>query len=190
MPTITYTTKMATPRGKVWPFVSDINNWAPLVRGYQSHEIISDRESIWTVRGEVGPISRITKVHINVTEWVDGEKVAFTLQGLNEPVSGEGAIIIRDDGDGTEISGTGSVQFGGALGPMVNRLLAPFVQSVTDELVTKVVAAVQNAPGGTAAVTPRTAEDGAARLRRLYLWIVRWMKTTFGRGHSAPPPAP
>ena len=35
-------------------FVSDMNNWAPFLTGYQKHEIIDDTDSIWTLKGEVG----------------------------------------------------------------------------------------------------------------------------------------
>lgn len=184
MPEVTYTTRMTTPRSMVWPFVADINNWAPLVKGYQSHQIINDRESIWTVRVEVGPLSRITKAQIQITEWVEGEKVAFTLKGINEPVTGAGAITIHDDGPGTEISGTGNIEFGGTMGRMVNRLLAPFVESVTDDLVTKVVAAVQGP-------SPLAERPTPSAFRKLLSRIIGWLKRFLGRGtppESCEPP--
>ena len=96
MPGISYTTKMNAPRARVWEFVKDMDNWAPFVQGYQSHVKINDRESIWTVKGEIGPMSRVTKAHVIITEWVEGERVAFTVKGMNEPITGEGAIIISD----------------------------------------------------------------------------------------------
>jgi carbon monoxide dehydrogenase subunit G len=144
MPEIAYRTTMAAPRSTVWEFVRDMNNWAPLTRGYQAHEIISDRESIWTVKGDVGPISRITKFRVTITEWLDGERVAFTVDGLNEPINGKGAITIAD-GDGpasTAIQGNATIEMGGTLGPVVNHLIVPFVEEGADELVTKIVIAV------------------------------------------------
>lgn len=183
MPSLSYTTTMTTPRARVWLFVRDVNNWAPLVKGYQSHELITERESVWAVKGELGPVSRTTKFRITVTEWVEGEKVAFTVKGLNEPITGEGSITVRDDGSGTQISGNGTVQFGGALAPMVNRLIAPFVQSTADELVTKIVAAVQGTPEP--AIEKPTATGSRNALVRLYLCILRWMKTKLsGRKQS------
>jgi carbon monoxide dehydrogenase subunit G len=143
MPEITYTTTMAAPRATVWDFVRDMNNWAPLTRGYQEHEVIDDRESIWTVKGDLGPISRITKFRVNITEWVEGEKVAFTVTGLNEPINGQGAITIADGDPGsTAIQGNATIEMGGTLGPVVNQLIVPFVEEGADELVTKIVIAV------------------------------------------------
>jgi len=144
MPEITYTTTMAAPRAAVWEFVRDMNNWAPLTRGYQAHEIVNDRESIWTVKGDLGPISRITKFQVTITEWIEGERVAFTVKGLNEPISGQGSISIAD-GDGassTAIQGHATIEMGGTLGPIVNHLIVPFVEEGADELVTKIVIAV------------------------------------------------
>jgi len=145
MPEVSYTAVMEIPRPTVWDFVRDMNNWAPLAKGYQTHEILNDRESIWTIKGEVGPISRTTKFHITITEWVEGERVAFTLEGLNEPITGEGAILISDsDGEaGTDIRGDATLTFGGSLGPILNQLIGPWVQQGADELVTAIATTLQ-----------------------------------------------
>jgi carbon monoxide dehydrogenase subunit G len=148
MPTVSYTTTIDVPRGEVWGFVRDMNNWAPFAKGYQSHEVINDRESIWIMKGDLGFISRTTKFHVRITEWIEGDRVAFTVQGLNEPIKGEGAIQLDDTGDasGTEIRGDASLSFGGPMGPIVNKFIGPWVQSGADELVTKIVAAVRQTP--------------------------------------------
>lgn len=144
MPTVNYTTTMAAPRAVVWEFVRDMNNWAPFTRGYQSHEIINERESIWTVKGDLGPISRVTKFHITITEWVEGERVGFTVRGLNEPITGAGAIHLTDAAEDsqTEIRGEATLTFGGSIGPVVNHLIGPFIKSGADELVTKIIIAI------------------------------------------------
>ena len=145
MPEVSYTTTIDVGRDAVWQFVKDLNNWAPFAKGYQSHEIINDDESIWTVRGDIGPISRITKFHIQITEWMDGEGVTFVVKGLNEPISGQGAIRLTDtnNGQGTEIRADANLEVGGALGPVVNHLLAPWIRGGADELVTKIALALQ-----------------------------------------------
>ncbi len=144
MPAVNYTTVMAAPRTTVWEFVRDMNNWAPFTRGYQSHEILNEQESIWTVKGELGPISRVTKFHIVITEWVEGERVGFTLKGLNEPITGGGAIRLADALSEleTEIQGEATLTFGGSIGPVVNHLIGPFIKSGADDLVTKIIIAI------------------------------------------------
>lgn len=135
---------MGAPRPRVWDFVRDMNNWAPFTRGYQSHEILNEFESLWIVRGDLGPISRVTKVQVLITEWIEGERVAFTVKGINEPLTGGGAIMLADShgGQRTEIRGDATIEFGGSLGPVVNHLIAPFIESGADELVVQIVEAV------------------------------------------------
>ncbi|GEM_PF-321885 len=137
---IKYEREIPLPRAQVWEFVKDINNWAPMAPGYQSHEVISDKEYIWVIKGEVGPLRRTTKVRVVVTEWVEGERVGFDLAGLNEPISGHGLITLSDSDGGTVIRGDGDVIYGGVLGPVVNRLMVPFVQQGSDELLDRIVA--------------------------------------------------
>jgi carbon monoxide dehydrogenase subunit G len=86
MPEVEYTTRMRLPVSDVWTFVSDMNNWAPFLTGYQKHEVLDETDSIWTLKGDVGILSRIVELRAHVTEWVAPERVTFTLTGLNEAV--------------------------------------------------------------------------------------------------------
>lgn len=121
-----------------------MNNWAPFTHGYQSHEVLNDRESIWTVKGDLGPISRVTRVHVTITEWLEGDRVGFSVEGLSEPLAGQGAIDLRDGDTATTtvIRGEATINFGGSLGPVVNHLIAPFIQAGADELVARIVIAI------------------------------------------------
>jgi len=86
---------MHQPLDAVWAFVSDMNNWAPFLTGYQRHQIIDATDSLWTLKGEVGILSRIVELRAHVTEWVEPQKVSFTLTGVNEDVDGGGTLILR-----------------------------------------------------------------------------------------------
>ncbi len=95
MPEVEYQTTVALPREAVWDFVKDMNNWAPFLTGYQKHEIENETDSIWTLKGDVGVLSRVVKLRFHVTEWNGPSKVTFTLTGLNEVVDGGGTLVIR-----------------------------------------------------------------------------------------------
>jgi carbon monoxide dehydrogenase subunit G len=79
----------------VWAFVSDMDQWAPLLLGYQSHEKKSDRESTWTIKGDVGSLSRIVDFRVSITEWNERESVLFTLEGVSEPLQGDGSFHLE-----------------------------------------------------------------------------------------------
>jgi len=94
MPEVEYSTTMALEPELIWDFVKDMNNWAPMLTGYQEHEIIDDTDSVWTLKGDVGILSRVVKLKAHVTEWNGPQKVAFTLTGLNEKVDGGGELTM------------------------------------------------------------------------------------------------
>jgi carbon monoxide dehydrogenase subunit G len=96
VPEVEYTTTLSLPRETVWTFVKDMNNWAPFLTGYQRHEILSDTDSIWTLKGDVGVLARVVKLKAHVTDWSGPDRVAFTLTGLNEPVEGGGELVMRE----------------------------------------------------------------------------------------------
>jgi len=145
MPKVDYTATIERPRAVVWEFVKDMNNWAPLAKGYQEHEVVNDRESLWTIKGDIGPISRVTKFHVTITEWLEGEGVGFALKGLNESITGEGAIRLNEAAGGasTEVRGEALLEFGGSLGPVINHMFVPWAKQGADELVTKIALTLQ-----------------------------------------------
>jgi hypothetical protein len=95
MPEVEYATRIALKPESVWDFVKDMNNWAPFLTGYQTHEILSDTDSIWTLKGDVGVLARMVKLKAHVTEWNGPTRVSFTLTGLNEQVEGGGTLEMQ-----------------------------------------------------------------------------------------------
>jgi carbon monoxide dehydrogenase subunit G len=94
MPEVEYSTTMRLPTEPVWAFVRDMNNWAPFLTGYQRHEIVDETDSIWTLKGDVGILSRVVELRAHITEWIEPSRVSFTLTGLNEQVEGGGTLQI------------------------------------------------------------------------------------------------
>lgn len=94
MPSVQHVALVEAPFPTVWQFVKTIGNWAPLVTGYQSHEEISESESIWFLKGELGGLTRVAEFKAIVQEWDEAHgRVRFTLEGVNEPVTGEGTFL-------------------------------------------------------------------------------------------------
>ncbi|MCB9727224.1 MAG: SRPBCC family protein [Deltaproteobacteria bacterium] len=94
MPEVTYRTTMNLPVRTIWDFVKDMDHWAPMLTGYQGHEVQSETDSVWTLKGDVGILSRTVKLAVHITEWRDAERVSFTLTGLNEVVEGGGTFTM------------------------------------------------------------------------------------------------
>jgi carbon monoxide dehydrogenase subunit G len=94
-----YSTTTRVPVDALWAFVEDMDHWARFVAGYQSHEKKSESESLWTLKGDLGVMSRTLTFRVLITEWNGPSRVRFQLSGLNEPMSGEGAFTIERAGD-------------------------------------------------------------------------------------------
>jgi carbon monoxide dehydrogenase subunit G len=143
MQSVNYAKTVEIPFPVMWDFIKDFSNWAPMVKGYQSHEVINDKESIWVMKGEFASFSRITKFNTAITEWVEKEKVAFEMKGVNEPVTGYG-IVQLSSGNGNDSNIVAELGFnaGGILGPLLNRMIKPWVKTVAEELVEKLVAGI------------------------------------------------
>lgn len=93
MPSVEHTKTVAAPFATVWPFVRDMDNWAPLVTGYQNHTRLNDKESIWALKGELGGLTRVAEFKAVISEWDESGRVLFTLEGVSEPVTGSGTFL-------------------------------------------------------------------------------------------------
>ena len=89
-----YTTTTRVPIDAVWDFVQEMDNWGRFVTGYQKHEKQDETHSTWTLKGNVGVLSRTLTFKVVITEWNGPGRVAFTLDGVNEPMSGEGTFTM------------------------------------------------------------------------------------------------
>lgn len=145
MPQVEYEKTAAIPLDVMWDFIKDFDNWAHMLNGYQRHQNLNDRESIWEVKGTIGKYRRQTKFHATITEWVQRQKVVFTVDGVNEVVNGFGNVALRTPNGGsqpTTLSARLDIEVGGAFGPVINRILTPWMKTVAEELVEKIIAAV------------------------------------------------
>jgi carbon monoxide dehydrogenase subunit G len=102
---VEYATTAKLPVQTIWEFVCEMDNWAPFLTGYQTHEKQSDDESLWTLKGDLGSMTRTVKFQVDVTEWAGPERVTFNLKGLNEAIEGQGEFRMERYEDETPDSG-------------------------------------------------------------------------------------
>ncbi|MCP4907987.1 MAG: SRPBCC family protein [bacterium] len=110
----THTVTTSVAADVVWDFVSDMDRWAPFLLGYQAHEKKSDSESIWTIKGDVGTLTRIVNFRVLITEWTEPERVRFTLEGIGEPMEGDGSFQLEMLGPSQTVIEAPSVEAPGA----------------------------------------------------------------------------
>lgn len=136
MPEIKRGTIVPLPVKEVWPFIADYNNWAPDMPGYEKHDTISDRESVWHITGHVGPINKTVPMRVLITEWQEESKVAFTIEAEGLPVTGKGSVDIKENGpQGTQMIFKLFIECSGFIGNLVNSQLVKMLPDMCDGFV-------------------------------------------------------
>lgn len=124
MPSGKHTIELPVSIERIWNFVSDMNNWAPLVPGYISHEIQNERRSTWSFKGDLGFMQKTVKLQIDITSWIEPTKVTFDLTGLSDNFAGDGYFEAEAlDESRTRMTGCLDITAKGAMGPMINSIL-------------------------------------------------------------------
>jgi len=95
VPEVEYSTTAKLPVETIWEFVREMDNWAPFVAGYQSHEKQSEKDSSWVLKGDVGVLARTVKFAVHIEEWNGPSRVTFSLTGVNEPMQGSGTFLLE-----------------------------------------------------------------------------------------------
>jgi hypothetical protein len=165
MPVVTAVREVDRSLADIWEFVQDFSNWAPLLRGYVKHEVQSETDSVWTLKGEAGPLSREVNLAVHITEYTP-ERVAFTLKGRDEAVEGGGAFIMEPSGEApvarprswwqrfvdwltgakepelargsARVTFEFTIEAQGPMGPMINAMLGPWAGEVAEELLVSI----------------------------------------------------
>lgn len=105
MAEVEYTTSARLPVDVIWDFVQEIDNWAPMLTGYQSHVKENADDSVWVLKGDLGAMTRTLKLRVHVSEWAGPERVVFQLEGLNEQMTGDGTFLMAryEDADAAPV---------------------------------------------------------------------------------------
>ena len=142
--THTLTTHLAAEA--VWDFVRDMDRWAPFMLGYQAHEQHDERESRWTLKADLGNLTRTVDFRVHIIEWVQPERVRFTLEGIGEDMQGDGLFQIETLGEGAQTEGEAR-----DVGPVA----APgLLARIWSALVRRLLLGARDAAGGAADARP------------------------------------
>lgn len=141
MPQGSHTVEVPLNIETIWAFVHDMNNWAPLVPGYIDHEIITERQSTWSFKGDLGFMKKKVKLQIDIKEWNEPSEVLFDLKGLSDNFIGGGYFKAESiDENTTNMTGYLDITAAGMMGPMINQILTKFVPQTAQELTDAIVA--------------------------------------------------
>jgi carbon monoxide dehydrogenase subunit G len=93
---IDYTVEIAAPIDEVWTYLWNIPNWAHLMIGFQTVKVVDERHSLWTLKGDVGMLSREVDLEVIIDDWEPRSFLNFTVNGLTEQIAGNGTFRIGE----------------------------------------------------------------------------------------------
>ncbi|EJR00594.1 SRPBCC family protein [Bacillus mycoides] len=138
-----HTIELKASPDQIWSFVSNINNWAPLVTGYVKHKIIDDKHSTWRLHGDLGFIKRDVSLNVEISEWHMPDKISFTMTSPTKKLIGSGFFHAESTSPSTtkvtsqleiQTTGKGAFIFNGAIKPFVPKMTKQLSKKMADEL--------------------------------------------------------
>jgi carbon monoxide dehydrogenase subunit G len=139
MPVGMHEITLEIPIKEVWHFVKDMDNWAPLLPGYISHEKMTEDQSNWTFKETVGILKKKISLQVAVKEWVEPTRVTFDLKGINENLNGNGYFQAESLGKNrTKMTGYLEMTAEGALAPVMNAVMKNSLPKSGEELTTAI----------------------------------------------------
>ncbi|WP_284139146.1 SRPBCC family protein [Virgibacillus sp. LDC-1] len=135
MPHGTHEMSMNVPIFSVFSFVSDMDNWAPLINGYVEHKKLNEKQSTWKFKGDLGIIQKTIYMGVEITEWKEPTLITFDLVGLNENFKGNGYFQATPINQSkTNVTSSLNITAKGFKAPVANPVLKSLVPKTTMEL--------------------------------------------------------
>jgi len=136
MPSDKQQVELDIPSGVIWKFISDADNWAPLVPGYLYHEKVNEELILWEFKSEIGIMKKKVHLMIHIKEWKEPCKVSFELKRKNEKYLGEGYLEVKAlNQNKTRVIGFLDINASGAMGSLANSLFKKAIEKSDEEVV-------------------------------------------------------
>ena len=150
------TVQVAAPIDAAWQYVENIHNWAELMPGLQSCDVLNADDSRWVLKVGVGALVRTVKVDVHVDEWAGPERALFTFKLQGDPVVGGGSYQARPLPDGRveltlslRVEGTGPMapMWEAMGGPLLPKFALAFARQLGEGIEKSITSAEGNAIG-------------------------------------------
>jgi carbon monoxide dehydrogenase subunit G len=142
-----HTIELPVSIDKIWTYISDIDNWAGTVPGYEHHEILNEKQSTWAIKGDLGIMKKTAKLQVDITEWIEPTKVVFHFKSLAEDFVGSGCYeAMALDDRHTRITGKLDLdpEAKGPMATMQKTVLKKFVPKTTKDITTAVAEQIKS----------------------------------------------
>lgn len=149
---------------EVWDFLLDISNWIREFDGYVGHEIEADGAIVVSMAAHVVFITKRSRLRVVLGEQDPPRRLRFTLEGLDDPLTGDGELTCTPDATGgTVIAFRVSLRASGVAAPLLEEFLERVVPSTIGDLSAR-ISDLLDGGSPTADAEPRESLKSGARV--------------------------
>ncbi|GHH98421.1 CoxG family protein [Neobacillus kokaensis] len=135
MPSGMHQVELEFPIDEIWNFVKDMDNWAPLVPNYIHHQKITDHQSTWEFKSDIGILKKKISLMIDIKEWLEPTRISFELIGKSEKYGGTGYFEAKAINlNRTKLTGFLEVNAIGKMANTVNSKLETALPKAVEEM--------------------------------------------------------
>lgn len=134
MPNGTKEVNVTASTQHVWSFLEEVDQWAPLIPGYIEHEKVSGNQFTWKFRADLGMMQKNIVMQVDITEKVERSMIAFTLEGLNESLEGNGSFQLEEAAETTILKVYLDIRGKGMMGSVINSMMKSYVPETVSAL--------------------------------------------------------
>jgi carbon monoxide dehydrogenase subunit G len=148
----------------VWAYVSQIDNWASSMPGYQAFEAVDELHSKWVLKVALGALTRTVPLEVTITDRRKPDHISFTLRGESDPVDGQGTFTASATGARqTSVVVTLAISGNGPMAATMEAMSRPVVPHMTRVLSEALKTAIESS--AVAPISPRSSQPAATNSR-------------------------
>jgi carbon monoxide dehydrogenase subunit G len=142
MPEITKTFTVDAPAQESWEYLTDMENFASHLPGFEEFEEEDAVTSYWTIKVDLSMFTKELTFEVQVLE-EEYPRAAFTLEPVNQPATGSGAVTFDtpEEQGGTAMTLQVESEAEGRMAPFLNKVIDKALHKVSEEFVENLEAA-------------------------------------------------
>jgi carbon monoxide dehydrogenase subunit G len=141
MPEISKSFTIEAPPEETWSYLTDMENFASHLPGFEEFEEIDESTSYWVVKIDLSMFTKELTFKVEVLE-EEYPRAAFTLDPVDQPADGGGSVEFEAlDDEQTEITLDVESEASGKMAPFLNKVIEKALRKVTDQFAENVESA-------------------------------------------------
>ncbi len=89
-----HSTEIDVSVDQTWEYLAEFDNWAPFVVGFMKLRRVDAETTVWTLKGDVGVLSREVDLEVKILEWTAPHRAVFSITGVVEQLTGTGSFEV------------------------------------------------------------------------------------------------